>query len=95
MANSGCMDEARPLAKKFVDTFDGYDFVVAPSGSCVSMVRNHYDHLCDPDDQKSATVRKRTLELSEFLTQVGAGFATAALPHVTVHSLAVADEAIV
>ncbi len=70
MANSGCMDEARPLAKKFVDTFDGYDYVVAPSGSCVSMVRNHYDHLCDPDDQKSAAVRKRTMELSEFLTQV-------------------------
>jgi len=61
MANSGCMDEARPLAKKFVDTFDGYDYVVAPSGSCVSMVRNHYDHLCDHNDQKAATVRKRTL----------------------------------
>ena len=70
MANSGCMDEAKPLAKKFVDVFDGFDYVVAPSGSCVSMVRNHYDHLCDPDDQRAATVRRRTLELSEFLTQV-------------------------
>jgi len=58
MASSGCMDEARPLAKKFVDTFDGYDYVVAPSGSCVSMVRNHYDHVCDHNDQKAATVRK-------------------------------------
>ena len=70
MANSGCMDEARPLAKKFIDTFDGYDYVVAPSGSCVSMVRNHYDHLCDHNDVRATTVRKRTLELSEFLTQV-------------------------
>ena len=70
MANSGCMDEAKPLAKKFVDVFDGYDYIVAPSGSCVSMVRNHYDHLCDPEDQRAATVRRRTLELSEFLTQV-------------------------
>lgn len=70
MANSGCMDEARPLAKKFIDTFDGYDYIVAPSGSCVSMVRNHYDHLCDHHDVKASTVRQRTLELSEFLTQV-------------------------
>jgi L-lactate dehydrogenase complex protein LldE len=70
MANSGCMDEARPLAKKFIETFDGYDYVVAPSGSCVSMVRNHYDHLVDHDDAKACAVRQRTLELSEFLTQV-------------------------
>lgn len=70
MANSGCMDEARPLATKFINTFDGYDYVVAPSGSCVSMVRNHYDHLCDHDDQRASTVRQRTLELSEFLVQV-------------------------
>ncbi|MFN9719660.1 MAG: heterodisulfide reductase-related iron-sulfur binding cluster, partial [Planctomycetota bacterium] len=37
---------------------------------CVSMVRNHYDHLVDCDDQQAATVRQRTLELSEFLTDV-------------------------
>jgi len=56
MANSGCMDEARPLAKKFIDVFEGYDYIVAPSGSCVSMVRNHYDHLCDPQDQQATAV---------------------------------------
>ncbi len=27
MANSGCMDEARPLARKFIETFDGYDYI--------------------------------------------------------------------
>lgn len=70
MANSGCMDEARPLAEKFIKTFTGYDYIVAPSGSCVSMVRNHYDHLCDKHDEQATTVRQRTLELSEFLTQV-------------------------
>ena len=59
-----------PLARKFIDVFDGYDYIVAPSGSCVSMVRNHYDHLCDHQDHRAATVRRRTLELSEFLTGV-------------------------
>lgn len=70
MANSGCMDEARPLAQRFVRVFDGYDHIVAPSGSCVSMVRNHYDHLVDPQDRTAAAVRSRTLELSEFLVRV-------------------------
>jgi L-lactate dehydrogenase complex protein LldE len=70
MANSGYTGEAAPLARKFVDTFDGYDYVVAPSGSCVSMVRNHYDAIFKPEEQKAACVRRNTLELSEFLVNV-------------------------
>jgi L-lactate dehydrogenase complex protein LldE len=70
MANSGCMDEARPLAEKYISVFRGYDYVVSPSGSCVSMVRNHYDHLVAEGDRVAAEVRQRTLELSEFLLQV-------------------------
>ncbi len=69
MANSGCADDARPLAEKFLKVFGKYDHVVAPSGSCVSMVRNHYaqwlegrpgfDHLC-----------ANTFELCEYLVDV-------------------------
>jgi L-lactate dehydrogenase complex protein LldE len=70
MANSGCMPEARPLAEKFIDTFAGYDYIVSPSGSCVSMVRNHYDHLVSASDQQATSVRRQTLELGEFLVQV-------------------------
>ena len=70
MANSGCMPEARPLAEKFIDTFAGYDYIVSPSGSCVSMVRNHYDHLVSASDQQATLVRRQTLELGEFLVQV-------------------------
>lgn len=70
MANSGCMNEARPLAARFISIFDGYDYVVSPSGSCVSMVRNHYDHLVDSNDAVASAVRSRTLELSEFLLNV-------------------------
>lgn len=70
MANSGCMPEAEPLAKRFVEVFDGYDYVVAPSGSCVSMVRNHYESFFDKNDQRAIRVRERTLELSEFLINV-------------------------
>ncbi|MEQ9406379.1 MAG: (Fe-S)-binding protein [Fuerstiella sp.] len=70
MANSGCMPEAKPLALKFIDVFDGYDHIVAPSGSCVSMVRHHYDAFFGPEDAQANRVRERTMELSEFLAGV-------------------------
>ena len=36
---------AYALAERFVRLFSGFDAVVAPSASCVSMVRNHYREL--------------------------------------------------
>src|SRR5690606_29980998 len=69
MANTGCNDEARPLAEKFLETFAPYDYVVAPSGSCVAMVRQHYSHLVD-DAAKLAAVASKTYELCEFMTDV-------------------------
>ncbi len=82
MANSGCTGEAAPLAKKFIDVFDGYDYIVAPSGSCVSMVRHHYDPFFSDGDQRSARVRERTLELSEFVTGVlNVGSIAGRFPH--------------
>ncbi|HET9751563.1 MAG TPA: (Fe-S)-binding protein, partial [Myxococcales bacterium] len=45
MANSGFFDDARPLARKMLDVFASYEHVVCPSGSCTSMVRNHYGML--------------------------------------------------
>ncbi len=70
MANSGCMPEAKPLALKFVEIFKKYHYVVAPSGSCVSMVRNHYSSFFDDDNIEANEVRRRTFELGEFLTKV-------------------------
>ena len=34
--NAGLPDAARPLAHNFARTFDGFDYVVAPSASCVA-----------------------------------------------------------
>lgn len=70
MANSGYTEQARPLAHHYVDVFDGYDHIIAPSGSCVSMVRHHYDPFFDDSDSRAAAVRERTHELSEFLANV-------------------------
>ena len=60
MANMGAPDAG--IERRFLEIFAPYEAVVCPSGSCVSMVRNHYvaDH----------PVRQRTYELTEFLTDI-------------------------
>jgi L-lactate dehydrogenase complex protein LldE len=69
MANTGCDAETRPLAKKFVEVFGDYDNVVCPSGSCVAMVRRHYDHFFD-HDSRFERLKPRVYELCEFLGDV-------------------------
>ncbi|QDU26372.1 Lactate utilization protein A [Anatilimnocola aggregata] len=69
MANTGCVNDARPLARRFLEIFQPYDYVVAPSGSCVAMVRHHYEELLhgEPGFEE---LKAKTFELCEFLTDV-------------------------
>lgn len=69
MANTGCTDEARPLAVKFLEIFQNYEYVVCPSGSCTAMVRHHYDEYL-AGRPGFAALRAKTFELCEFLTDV-------------------------
>jgi L-lactate dehydrogenase complex protein LldE len=69
MANTGCQADAAPLARKFLRLFHGYEYVVAPSGSCVSMVRNHYDAFL-AGQPGFDHLRRSTFELCEFLVDV-------------------------
>ena len=71
--NSGDTDAARSLARKFLDEFERYDYVVAPSGSCGGMVRKHYPELFkeDPDIRnRIEALASRTYELTSFLHDV-------------------------
>lgn len=69
MANAGSSDAAAPLARRFLEVFGGFDAVVCPSGSCTSMVRNHYDPFLAgrPGFDR---LKKSTFELCEFLVEV-------------------------
>ncbi len=69
MANTGCQEDARPLALKFFEIFKDYPYVVCPSGSCVAMVRHHYDdYLAGRPGFEE--LKRKTFELCEFLTDV-------------------------
>ncbi|MBE0495684.1 MAG: (Fe-S)-binding protein [Campylobacterales bacterium] len=69
MANTGCIKDMETLARRFVKLFKDYDYVVGPSGSCVSMVRNNYAQFLagDPDFER---IKTRTFEVCEFLHDV-------------------------
>jgi L-lactate dehydrogenase complex protein LldE len=40
--NSGDRGTTRDLAMRLIEAFQGYDYVVAPSGSCAGMIKAHY-----------------------------------------------------
>jgi L-lactate dehydrogenase complex protein LldE len=71
--NNGFKDESAELGKRFIETFEGYDYVVTPSGSCCAMVREQYEELFHHDPQwgeRMERVRAKTFEFVEFLTKV-------------------------
>lgn len=88
-ANSGYLDQALPLIRRTVDAFcaEPFDAVVAPSGSCVAMVRHHYPRIArETGDERLArdvaTLAARTFEFSEFLVdRLGVDDVGAYYPH--------------
>ncbi len=64
--NSGCFEECKPIAKKFIKLFQSYDYIVAPSGSCISMVKHNYKKL----DDEANLVFDKSYELVEFLHDI-------------------------
>ena len=72
--NMGYRDEARRLARRFIEIFEPYDAIVAPSGSCTSMVRVFYPELFEGEPEWQERARRlasRIYELTEFLSKEG------------------------
>jgi L-lactate dehydrogenase complex protein LldE len=70
---SGRVKEARLLAGKTIWNFRKESPVVSPSGSCVLMIRRHYQELFAEEPgalERARELASRTYELSEFLVRV-------------------------
>jgi L-lactate dehydrogenase complex protein LldE len=68
MANSGFEHLSGGCNQNFVENFTGYDYIVAPSGSCVLHIRQH---LHDEDHPVEAEKISKTIyELVSFLTDI-------------------------
>jgi len=71
--NSGDQADTRAIARGVIEAFEGYDYVVAPSGSCAGMIREHYPSLFVETPELYARAQhlaKRTYELVSFLVDI-------------------------
>lgn len=71
--NSGDRTTTRAIAVQVMDAFEGFDYVVAPSGSCAGMLRRHYPALFAGDEEMEARAQdfaERCWELVSFLHDV-------------------------
>ncbi len=71
--NSGDNRSTRAIAEKVIEAFEGFDYVVAPSGSCAGMIKHHYTLLFEDDPAMTARARAlagKTFELVSFLVDV-------------------------
>ncbi len=71
--NSGDRRDAQAIARTVIAAFAGFDYVVAPSGSCAGMLKVHYPALFADDPATAAQARalaERSHELISFLVDV-------------------------
>lgn len=68
MANSGFATSSKGCDTNFIKNFDGFEYIVAPSGSCVLHVKEHLKDDLHPE--KAEQIRKNVYELTEFLTDI-------------------------
>jgi L-lactate dehydrogenase complex protein LldE len=98
--NTGYQKEALPLVRRYLRTFEPYDVIVAPSGSCVGSIRHQHAMVASAAGESGLAARaeavgQRTYELSELLIDVlgvedvGAYYPHRVTYHPTCHSLRV------
>ena len=96
--NTGYQREALPLIRRYVDTFEPYELVVAPSGSCVGSIAHQHALVARRHGDERLALRAeavvaRTYELSQLLVDVlgvedvGAHYPHRVTYHPTCHSL--------
>jgi L-lactate dehydrogenase complex protein LldE len=71
--NSGDRRDAQAIARNTIALFEGFDFCVAPSGSCAGMLKKHYPALLADDPawgERAKNFAAKVYELTSFLTDV-------------------------
>jgi L-lactate dehydrogenase complex protein LldE len=71
--NSGDRDDAKAIARAVIASFEPFDYVVVPSGSCAGMLKVHYPTLFADEPGTAERVRAlaaKSHELTSFLVDV-------------------------
>jgi L-lactate dehydrogenase complex protein LldE len=94
--NSGYTEEARKIARHFLDVFRDSETIIVPSGSCTSMISHHFADIFENDPQllaEAQALEPRVFEFSRFLLEVagvedvGARFDGVVTYHDSCHAL--------
>ena len=71
--NSGDNRDSVRIARQVIAAFEPFDYLVAPSGSCAGMIKEHYPELfptSTPWRDRAQALAAKTYELMSFLTDV-------------------------
>ncbi|HJW42778.1 MAG TPA: (Fe-S)-binding protein, partial [Rhizomicrobium sp.] len=71
--NAGADRDATQIARNVIAAFEGFDYVVAPSGSCAGMIKRHYPEVFEKDAAwlpRARALAAKTHELLSFLVKV-------------------------
>ncbi len=71
--NSGDFSDTQRIARQVIAAFEEYDYLVAPSGSCAGMIKEHYPQLFTTDagwHNRAQQLAERCYELLSFLHDV-------------------------
>jgi len=70
--NAGFWGEAKDVCTKFLEDFEGAEYIVAPSASCVGFVRNYYVKVFENSSHKGQAEKTaaRIFEFSDFLVNI-------------------------
>jgi L-lactate dehydrogenase complex protein LldE len=71
--NSGDRSSATAIARQVIQVFEGYNYVVVPSGSCAGMIKRHYPALFAADPAmlaRAEALAAKTWELVSFLADI-------------------------
>jgi L-lactate dehydrogenase complex protein LldE len=71
--NSGDRADTQAIAQNTIEAFEGFDYIVAPSGSCAGMLKKHYPGLFAGDQKweaRALAFSAKVHELVSFLTDV-------------------------
>ncbi|GAB3234089.1 (Fe-S)-binding protein [Algoriphagus aestuariicola] len=69
LANSGYERDTAGATRHFIELFKDFDYVVAPSGSCVLHVKEHVPAIPGLENEQ-AKLHHKVFELTEFITDV-------------------------
>ncbi|MEH7306136.1 (Fe-S)-binding protein [Neobacillus drentensis] len=91
--NSGYVKETKEAMKRMIDTFLDAEYVVSPSGSCITMF-HEYQHIFKGDpvwEPKAKKLAEKSFELTQFIVDilkmedVGARFEGSVTYHTSCH----------